>query len=251
MKLRSMHKLSLAVSVFSLATPLMAAPVNTLSPWSSGFSPWSMGSSPWSSGFSPWGMGSSPWSSGFSPWSMGGSPWSTSFTPWNGNNGSASMLPWSSGFSPWGGNNWGNAWGNNAWLPWSNGSNFFGRRNNNDWVTSMFLMNSIDQQQPWNAGMLPNYPYQAPSWQQVPMQQVAPNGFYQAAPVMTYPHQSQTVQTPPPSNFPETSSKFSPFLQANPPSSSGASIPSQSSVSTEQPAPITSKTLVFPDGSRF
>ncbi|HPY40334.1 MAG TPA: hypothetical protein PLM98_07440, partial [Thiolinea sp.] len=72
-------------------TPYNGMGVNPMSsgmgmPWSSGFSPWSMGGSPWSSGFSPWSMGGSPWSSGFSPWSMGGNN-----SPWSGNGWNSSM----------------------------------------------------------------------------------------------------------------------------------------------------------------
>lgn len=206
---------------------------------------------PWSSGLSPWSMSANPWSSGFSPWSMGGNPWSTGFSPWGGNNWNSAWMPWSSG------NGWGSSWGNNAWMPWSSGSNFFGRRNNNDWVTSMFLMNSLNNQQPWNTGMLANYNYQPPSWQQTPLQ-VAPNAFYQPSPAMmpnnfiANPNSAQVVQPTEPTQYPASSSSFSPFLDANPPITHSVSVANPNQVQASKPqADPTRKTLVFPDGSRF
>ncbi|HPY39226.1 MAG TPA: hypothetical protein PLM98_01805, partial [Thiolinea sp.] len=220
-------------------------------PWSSGFSPWNMGGSPWSSGFSPWSMGSSPWSSGFSPWSMGGNN-----SPWGGNGWNSSMWPWGSGG--------GNSWGGNSWMPWSNNSNFLGRRNNNDWVTSMFLMNSLNNQQPWNMGMMPNYPYQAPIWNQgMPAAQQLPQALaYPPVPAqlpnLVYPTQPpgpilDSGTTTESSNFPAASSSFSPFLESAQPITKPDTLPTQPGAAPEpttHPNPAT-KTLVFPDGSRF
>ena len=219
-------------------------------PWFSGFSPWSMGANPWSTGFSPWSMGTNPWSSGFSPWAMGSNPWSTGFTPWGGNSWNSAFMPWSSG------NSWGSSWGNNAWMPWSSGSNFFGRRNNNDWVASMFLMNSLNSQQPWSTG-IPNYNYQAPNWQQAPMQ-AAPNAFYPQQPAMLpnnaviTPTTDQAVQPTESTKFPAGNSSFSPFLEAKPSTINPAPIthPTQPQPNVPKSDP-TGKTLVFPDGSRF
>lgn len=260
MKLCSALSVALSISLLSFATPLVAAPVNTLgTPWSSGFSPWSMGTNPWSSGLSPWSMGTNPWSSGFSPWrSMGGnSPWSSGFNPWGGNAWNSSVWPWANG------SGWGNSWGSNSWMPWSSGSNFFGRRNNDDWVRSMFLMNSLNNQQPWAMGAMPGYNYQAPAWQQnIPMpMQSAPN-------MMAYPQPALPLQTPqipspslepstqPPvvesNNFPATSSSFSPFLDS--PAPANDPLPSAKPALPEPSLPSskpTDKVLVFPDGSRF
>lgn len=237
-------RVKLATTLFSLASSSFAwsaTPYNGMEnlPWSSGFSPWNMGTNPWSSGFSPWSMG------------MGSNPWSTGFSPWGGSNWGSSMMPWASG------NHWSNTWGNNSWLPWSNGVNFFGRRNNNDWVTSMFLMNSLNNQQPWNTGMLPNYNYQAPSWQQAPLQ-TTPNGSYQLPPAMlpnnfiANPNPAQVVQPAEHTNYPASSSSFSPFLDTNPPTTNPVLVvnPNQVQPSTSQADP-TGKALVFPDGSRF
>ena len=216
-------------------------------PGASGFSPWNMGSNPWSSGFSPWSMGgASPWSSGFSPWNMGGN------SPWNGGNG------WNSSMWPW---------GNNVWMPWSNNSGFSGRRNNNDWASSMFLMNSLNNQnnqQPWGMGMPPSYPYQTPMWDQGLMTPAL-----QPLPAMTYPQSqapismpsradsnpvaNQSTQTTTESiNFPPASSSFSPFMSQPAPSTAVNPKPAEAQTVPPTPNPRPSgKTLVFPDGSQF
>lgn len=271
-KLRFLHTSCLS---FFLATTTL--PVSTLAAWNdmpynsmgfnpmtsgmgmpgaAGFSPWSMGgASPWSSGFSPWSMGggSNPWSSGFSPWNMGGN------SPWNGNGWNSSMWPWGNNGSG------GNSWGNNSWMPWSNNSSFLGRRNNNnDWVTSMFLMNSLNNQQPAGMGMPPSYPYQAPSWNQgfVPPAVQPPQA-------ITYPQLAAPTQLPnainpmvgqvapaaSSMNFPPSSSSFSPFL--NDPVAPASGTTDATVSAGQQPiAPLPQvqapgKTLVFPDGTSF
>ncbi|MFZ1568495.1 MAG: hypothetical protein WAT29_06740 [Thiolinea sp.] len=228
-------------------------------PGSLGFSPWSMGSNPWSSGFSPWSMGgASPWSSGVSPWNMGAN------SPWSGGNG------WNSSMWPWGSNgSGGNAWGNNAWMPWSNNSGFSGRRNNNDWVSSMFLMNSLNNQnnqQPWAMGLPTNYPYQTPVWNQgltTPPSQPLPAMIYpqsqapSSMPSMANPNPvaSQSTQATTESlNFPPPSSSFSPFMSQPAPAPSTVVNPKPAEAQSVLPMPNPrpqGKTLVFPDGSQF
>lgn len=231
-------------------------------PWSSGFSPMNMGSNPWSSGFSPMSMGMNPWSAGFSPMIMGSNPWSSGFSPFNmGNN------PWSAGSSPWSGGNssiwpWGNnlgggnAWGNNAWMPWMGSSGASGRRNNGDWVTSMFLMNSLNNQQPWSMGMPPNYPYQPPAWSQgvMPTPQSQPMLSYPQQPALPNAMTSMPQQSMQPtvglSNFPNTTSSFSPFMTPSTAETLNSATIQQPNPASANPIP-TRKTVVFPDGSQF
>jgi hypothetical protein len=243
----SLLGLAMSVSAATNYPTTMAAPWSSgMTPWSGGFSPWSMGGNPWSGGFSPWSMGASPWSGGFSPWSMGGNPWSGGGYPWGGNG-------WNSSIWPWAGN-----YGGNSWMPWSNGSSFFGgRRNNDDWVTSMFLMNSMNNQQAWNPAMFPPaYPYQAPmaTQQSLPMltyPQMQPSA-PQSQSSNTSPGPAQNSATTPVPSFPAASSGFSPFAA---PSSSTTSVTTPTS--TQQPAMPApainppSQGLVFPDGSRY
>ncbi|MFM2317465.1 MAG: hypothetical protein RLZZ215_86 [Pseudomonadota bacterium] len=256
-------RVGFAVSIFSWAifsssawsaTPYSGSGV----PWSSGFSPWSMGSTPWSSGFSPWSMGSNPWSSGFSPWSMGSNPWSSGFSPWSmgaspwGGNG------WNSSIWPWSGASWGNnSWGNPSWIPWSNHTNGFGRRNNNDWVTGMLLMNTLNNQAPFGTAWLPIYPMQGSTYQNLSTQQPQ-TLFYPQPPMINQaiPRPNTTneqMMQPATVGFPATDSSFSPFIEpshSNPSPTSLPILPSSVDASSPDPKPQ-AKTWVFPDGSRY
>lgn len=241
---------TLAISLLSLALPLSAA-TNQLPFNNMGLNPMSGGMGmPWSSGFSPWSMGGNPGSSSFSPWSMGGAPWSSGASPWGGNG-------WNSSLWPWSGSGWGNSSGNNSWMPWSNGSSFFGRQNNNnDWLTTMLLMNSLNnQQQPLNMGLMPNYPSQASVWNQSLPAQQPQTLFYpqlqapQQIPNMANPAVGQHPQSATAVvNFPAASSSFSPFIE--PSTSENSASTTQSNPTSPNPKPP-AKTLVFPDGTTF
>ena len=264
-KLSTRLQVVLAVSLLSLAAPSLSAWNNQGSmPWSSGFSPWNMGGMPGGSGFSPWSMGGMPGGSGFSPWSMGGMPGGSGFSPWN-----MGGMPGGSGFSPWGGNGWnssvwpwsgsglGNSWGNNTWMPWSNNSSFLGRRNNDDWITRMFLINALNQQAPINSGLMPNYPAQGfIGSQSLPAQQPQ-TLFYPQAQSLNQPSNTPTAvreQDIQPSavGFPAASSSFSPFIESSPsnrPATNPPMMPTPSSLNADSKPQA--KTWVFPDGSRY
>ena len=238
-------------------------------PGGSSFSPWSMGGMPGGSSFSPWSMGGMPGGSGFSPWSMGGMPGGSSFSPWSmgGIPGGSSFSPWNMGNSPWGGNGWnssiwpwsgsgiGNSWGNPTWMPWSNNSGLFGRRNNDDWITRMFLSNALNQQAPINRGLIPNYPAQGSAvGQSLPAQQPQ-TVFYPQSPSQlsnTPSITSEPAGQPTAVGFPAASSSFSPFIEPSPsdrPVTNPAIVPMPSSpYSDSKPQ---AKTWVFPDGSRY
>ena len=193
-------------------------------------------------GFNPMWGGMSPWSNSFTPWSGGSNPWSSSFMPWGGGNAWSMSMPWQNN-----GSGWGNSWSSMSFFPWSN---YGGGRRNNDWVTSMFLLNNFNNQ-PWNTGAIPSYPYQS-MWMQsyalppaasAPM---APSSAPMTAPAPNAQSQSiwPTMPSTPSTGFPMTApdSTFSPF---------------QADLMDNQPKPIAPNqnnspdALVFPDGSRF
>lgn len=250
-KLSTRLQVVLAVSLLSLAAPSLSAWNNQGSmPWSSGFSPWNMGGMPGGSGFSPWSMGGMPGGSVFSPWSMGGMPGGSGFSPWGGNG-------WNSSVWPWSGSGLGNSWGNNTWMPWSNNSSFLGRRNNDDWITRMFLINALNQQAPINSGLMPNYPAQGfIGSQSLPAQQPQ-TLFYPQAQSLNQPSNTPTAvreQDIQPSavGFPAASSSFSPFIESSPsnrPATNPPMMPTPSSPNADSKPQA--KTWVFPDGSRY
>lgn len=118
----------------------------------------------------------------------------------------------------------------------------------------------MNNQQPWNTGMMMNYSYQVPAWNQaVPTQQPQTLFYPQpTTPAPTANPNAGSVNSPAsPNSFPATGSSFSPFLGANAPSNPNlvlptpvTNIPQQPSMPTPSIAPRGSN-LVFPDGSQF
>ena len=250
--------LSLPVQAFWNSVPF-TGPAGFSPLTGAGMSPWGgMGSMPWggSSSSMPWNMGGMPWGgNSSSPWSMGGMPW-----------GGNSSSPWNMGGMPWGGNSSSMPW-NMGGMPWGNNWDSNNRKRNNDWATTLFLLDSLNQQQsPQQFFGMPNMglpspgagsqPYgygtglqpQQPNWQmQQPrmMQPAAP-----AIPANPYPAgmMPQPVMPARPAFVPGNQHPIRPF---SPFGVDAPVAPSQPPVAPVAPLPPAVKTLQFPDGSSY
>ncbi len=205
--------------------PLMS-PMSSMSPGMNSFSPLGMG------GMSPLGYGMNP----YTGYSGMGNSWGNNFSPWNSFGSGANGIPWNMNSMPWGSGN------NSGIMPWDffNGSNYNNsRRNNNDWVGNMFLLEALNGNQ-LGAGLLP--PFSANGINGMPAYApvyTAPAGQVFTAPVIpTQPPQQPAVPagqlSPQPPVAPQN---FNPFARVAP----------------QPPAPAMPlrQELVFPDGSRF